>query len=300
MTGGRRSWPTIWLAVLCSLAAITGGASATDGPSLGNAAGSPVDAEAISTTEVTVAARTAALTPIEGCEAIEEPGRYVLTRNVTNNQGTRTSQNCVWINASDVVLEGAGHVIDGVGVSDSTGVYVGSKVPLENVTVRNLTASDWHKGVRFRNVSSGSIEGVNATGNAFGLSIENASDTAILDNEVVANLIGIRVHVSANIELSGTDARSNRIVGIYGEVTAIDVFGTEITVGPPLDHTGDGRYEDVTGDGDSGVSDVLALFAIVSADAVGISDLADEQRGLFDFDHNGRLSYGDVWALMRN
>lgn len=298
MIDGGGSRLAIWLAVACSLAAITGGPSAAS--VLTDASESPVDPDrTVPSIATGQSPQTADSTPIDGCRTIEEPGRYVLTRDVSNDHGTRTSQNCVWINTSDVVLDGASHEIDGIGVSDSTGVYVGSDEPLENVTVRNLAVSDWHRGVWFRNVSQGSIQGVNATENAFGLAIENASHSAIRDNEASGNLVGISVDASNDTELSGNDARSNHVTGIYGEVTALEAFGTDVSVGPPLDHTGDGRYEDVTGNGESGIGDALTLFGIVSAETAGISGLKDDQRRMFDFDRDGRLDYGDVWTLVR-
>jgi hypothetical protein len=237
-------------------------------------------------------------TPIDGCETITEPGRYVLTRNIVNNLGTRTSQNCVWINASDVVFEGGGHRIDGIGVTDSTGVYVGSPSSLENVTVRNLTVSDWHKGVWHRGVRNGTLEDVNATNNTIGLGIENATGTRVIDSEASENLVGIRVTDSTLAVLDDNTLEDNYGTGIYDELTAFDLFGQRVTVGPPLDLNGDGRYEDVTGDRAVNVYDTVSLFGIVSADVVGVGDLHADHREALDLDRDGDLDYGDVWALL--
>jgi hypothetical protein len=240
----------------------------------------------------------AGATPVNSCGTIEEPGRYVLTRNITNNQGTRTSQNCLWINASDVVLEGAGHRIDGIGVTDSVGVYVGSPAPTENVTVRNLTVSDWHKGVWHRGVRDGTLRNVTAENNAIGLGIENATGTRVIDNAAGENLIGVRVTRSTLAALQSNTLEGNYGTGIYTELTAVDLFGQRVTVGPPLDPDNDGRYEDVTGDREVGVYDAVSLFGVVSSEAVGVGDLHADQREMVDLDGDGDLDYGDVWTLL--
>jgi hypothetical protein len=235
---------------------------------------------------------------VDGCGTIEEPGKYVLTRNITNSQGTRTSQNCLWINTSDVVLEGAGHRIDGIGVTDSVGVYVGSPAPTENVTVRNLTVSDWHKGVWHRDVRDGTLRNVTAENNAIGLGIENATGTRVIDNAASENLIGVRVTRSTLAALQGNTLEDNYGTGIYDELTAIDLFGQRVTVGPPLDPDGDGRYEDVTGDREVGLYDAVSLFGVVNAEAVGVGDLHANQREMLDLDGDSDLDYGDVWTLL--
>ena len=240
----------------------------------------------------------AGATPVAGCVTINEPGRYVLTRNLTDNQGTRTSQNCLWINTSDVVLDGAGHRIDGIGVTDSVGVYVGSPTPIENVTVRNLTVSDWHKGVWHRGVRDSTLRDLTADDNAIGLGIENATGTRVIDNAASENLIGVRVTRSTLAALSGNTVEDNYGTGIYAELTAVDLLGQQVTVGPPLDTDGDEQYEDVTGDREVGFYDAIALFGVVSADLTGVGDLHADQREMLDLDGDSDLDYGDVWALL--
>lgn len=204
------------------------------------------------------------------------------------------------VGSPEAVEDGGGHRIAGIGVTDSTGVYVGSPAEQDNVTVRNLTVSDWHKGVWYRGVRNGAVRDINATDNAIGIGVENASGTRILDNEASKNLIGIRVTVSVLESLSGNEVSGNYGVGIYDELTALDAFDNEVTVGPPLDLDGDGRYEDVTGDREVDVSDALSLLGVVTADLAGVSDLDADHRVMLDLDRDGDLGYGDVWVLLGN
>ncbi|MFT4945575.1 MAG: PKD repeat protein, partial [Halovenus sp.] len=60
---------------------------------------------------------------------------------------------------------------------------------------------------------------------------------------------------------------------------------------PPRDPTGDGRYEDVDGDGTVDIFDVQALFTGLDSDAV------QSHAGAFDFDGDGTVGVLDVQAL---
>jgi hypothetical protein len=59
----------------------------------------------------------------------------------------------------------------------------------------------------------------------------------------------------------------------------------------PLDGDGDGRYEDVDGDGNVGFDDVVVLFEQFDSDAVQSSGSA------FDFNANGRVDFDDLVRL---
>jgi PKD repeat protein len=62
----------------------------------------------------------------------------------------------------------------------------------------------------------------------------------------------------------------------------------------PTDPDGDGRFEDVTGDGAADYADVVALFEAFDHPAY------TRQPSAFDFNGNGRLDFGDVVALFRS
>jgi hypothetical protein len=61
-------------------------------------------------------------TEIDSCREISEPGRYVLTRDVEDAEAAQ----CLRIRASDVVLDGRGHAVNGTGAFATTGVTVGA------------------------------------------------------------------------------------------------------------------------------------------------------------------------------
>jgi hypothetical protein len=59
----------------------------------------------------------------------------------------------------------------------------------------------------------------------------------------------------------------------------------------PSDLDGDGRYEDVDGDGSAGYDDVVTLFEAQLTGDVGTA------TGAFDFNDNGRADFDDVVTL---
>jgi hypothetical protein len=92
--------------------------------------------------------------------------------------------------------------------------------------------------------------------------------------------------------------REPHVVGVHAPVPLVDAFGVTLALGPPLDPDGDGRYEDVTGDGDVGVLDVAALPVVVAAHHLGVMAATADQRRGFDFDGDGGLGFDDVFTYV--
>ena len=104
--------------------------------------------------------------PITAPAVISTPGHYRLTNDLTNS----TAETAIRITASDVLLDGNGHILEGNGSSNSTGVLIsGGSAGTGNVTVRGLTVSGWQEGIDVDNQAGGEINGCNATRNVFGI-----------------------------------------------------------------------------------------------------------------------------------
>lgn len=182
-----------------------------------DSAPSRVDASLDTSTRSDATGAGADVTQIDECTRITEPGVYVLTTDIEDNQETRLSETCIRITADDVVLEGDGHVVDGRGISDTRGVTATGA----NVTVRNVIVSDWDRGLYYRNVSGGTISGVNATGNGFGIDLDRSADVALADNDVSGNMIGLDLRGSnTGIELDGNRVDRNYLADVNGNETA--------------------------------------------------------------------------------
>ncbi|SIQ78293.1 copper-binding protein (NosD) [Haladaptatus litoreus] len=228
---------------------------------------------------------------IGSCTKITSPGHYTLGQDI-NNGKTRISTGCIDIRADNVVLDGNGHVLDGFGVSDTTGVLVENA---SNVTVRNLRVQDWNRGIAVRNAENVAVRNVDASNNAIGIDVAG-SDARLVGNTARGDLKGLVLDDPWDDDLVNNDIRGNHVVNVYAPLAVVDVFGVQLTLGPPLDPDRDGRYEDLTGSGDAGILDVVAFPIVVVADAIGLADIPTEQRTALDFDGDGTLDHGDLLA----
>lgn len=134
-------------------------------------------------------------TDVSACRVIDEPGQYELTTDISSN----ATDTCIVIDANDVTFDGNGHTISRTG-DDPDGTAIGqpSGTPddLENVTVEDVTVTDWAFGVQFYHVRNGSAENVTARDGQWGITIETSTVT-VTDSTV-------RNHSMAGIQTAGT------------------------------------------------------------------------------------------------
>ncbi|WP_312907582.1 right-handed parallel beta-helix repeat-containing protein [Natronosalvus caseinilyticus] len=90
----------------------------------------------------TATAQQSGPTPLVSCQEISTPGTYVLDRNLTS-----TDPVCLHVTASDVVIDGNGYTIEGDGTGYASVLVDGSGPSVSNVTVRDLKAEAWTRGV---------------------------------------------------------------------------------------------------------------------------------------------------------
>jgi hypothetical protein len=144
-------------------------------------------------------------TSIDSCTTITKPGTYVLASNITEDKSTRLSESCITIRARDVVFDGRGHRVEGNGISDTRGVEVSAR----NVTVRNVVVAEWERGVYYRNATGGTVTGVVADSNGFGIDLDWSRGVRVVDNDVEGNLVGLDL-ARGNARLV---VRDNRVQG---------------------------------------------------------------------------------------
>lgn len=139
---------------------------------------------------------------IDNCGTITAPGTYILTRNITNggqgDQYTFASQTCLTIRASHVILDGRGHTIDGMEVKDTTGIAVAGNRSLTDVTIRNVTLTDWSRGLYLQRVTDATVTNVTVANNAYGLALERTTAVQVQHVTVQENIIGIDLLTAAN------------------------------------------------------------------------------------------------------
>ena len=153
-------------------------------------------------------------TSIDSCTTLSRPGAYELSQNLEN----RNDGACIRIAASNVTFDGDGHRIDGVSAFGSGGVIVGSlDRGTENVSVSNVTVTDWDDGIRYLNVSRGRIEGATSANNRVGVAVLNGSGVTVSNTTAAANdAYGISVtRDSRRTLLTNNTARANTLFGFH-------------------------------------------------------------------------------------
>ncbi|WP_435158315.1 hypothetical protein [Haladaptatus sp. DFWS20] len=110
-----------------------------------------------------------AQTPINSCTTITQPGEYELTQDITDSPDTT----CIDIQADDVVLDGNGHTIDGVDAVNTVGVQSQSQT---NVTVENLTVTDWLTGISVDSSDNHTLTNITANNNNLGIFFTNRTN----------------------------------------------------------------------------------------------------------------------------
>ncbi|MCX9087441.1 MAG: right-handed parallel beta-helix repeat-containing protein, partial [Candidatus Methanoperedens sp.] len=149
-----------------------------------------------------------AATSVNSCMYINDSGSYTLTTDILDNTSP-----CIRILADNVDFDGSGYTIDGIDEADSYGVQAGTNYT--NITVRNLTVSDWFYGISYQNTSSGRITGITAVSNVNGIYLDNSNNNTITDNTQELNNIGINLTSSNNNTLARNIMTSNSNYGIY-------------------------------------------------------------------------------------
>lgn len=152
-------------------------------------------------------AGTVSETDVTGCTTIDSPGIYTVTTDINNS----SEANCIVISASDVVFDGQGHTIDGTSSGGSVGINVTVSPGLSNVTVREVTVTDWEYGVWYAGVSDSRIENVTV----------RSIDVPFPDGE---DEEAIRVTGGSNVTL--VDSRSQDVGGSVDEGDGIQLTGT--------------------------------------------------------------------------
>lgn len=241
---------------------------------------------------------------VSGCTTIDSPGTYQLDSGVTDS-GQST---CIDVTASDVVVDGQGNTIDGTNATDSIAVNVAG-TGLSNVTVRNVTLSDWDTGVYTEAtdtaINDSTIGPIDETA---GVVLSAADGTVIADNEfrkgvgsatrpVDSGLAGSTtddVHVLRNDVVDWGDRLSlngrNQVIrgnSFSGTPTAIDLSVTPGSVVADNTYTSDGtgRFLDVDRGDDTTITgnDVVDAGAGIRVDHstdVTVSDNAITDVGL--------------------
>lgn len=144
----------------------------------------------IDTESVTVTSEDG-LVLIDQCTEITDPGEYLVSADL------ESTDTCLTISSSDVDIDGDGNTINwnDSGASFPRGIEInsGNEEMLENVSITNLTAENWHFGIDFNGVENSTV-----------------TDVVLQDNNT-----GLHVRDSENNSFSEITASGNSSRGVY-------------------------------------------------------------------------------------
>lgn len=160
---------------------------------------------------------------IKGKTTITSSGTYTLGADIQRGAGTRISGACIEIKANDVVLDGAGHTVDGWGISDTTGIKVAGSGTLRNVTVKNVELTDWNRAVHFHDVRNARVRNVEAKSNSYGVSFEEARTSTVERTTATGNLVGVAFGLdSTDNEVNGGRIEDNHVVDVLDQADCLE------------------------------------------------------------------------------
>lgn len=135
--------------------------------------------------------------PITAPAVIDTPGHYLLTNNLTNS----SVETAIWIQSSDVLLDGGGNLLEGMlGLNttadpnmtvnlNTSGVQAYNlSAPLQNVTVTNLSVSGWGSGIWMNGVENATLSDIEPTGNLEGFVIADSANVTVRNCTVTDNI----------------------------------------------------------------------------------------------------------------
>jgi len=126
---------------------------------------------------------------------------YTLTGNITANADG------IVVERDNIVLNGAGYTVTGILSGNGTTLTNRS-----NVTVRNMTITNFYVGIGLSSSSSNVLSGNNVMANNWvGIEVESSSNNTLSGNNAVGNYDGIYLDSSFNNTLSGNNAANNWI-----------------------------------------------------------------------------------------
>jgi parallel beta-helix repeat protein len=140
---------------------------------------------------------------VEGTDKIQRDGNiYTFTDNIIDS---------IVVERSNIVVDGAGYMLEGTG--SGTGIYLSGR---SNVTIKNTEIKAFHTGIRLNESYDNTIYGNNITNNHYGILLWYSSNfNNISGNNVLNSYYGIELEDSSNNIISGNNVTANNGDGIH-------------------------------------------------------------------------------------
>ena len=165
--------------------------------------------------------RGAGCATISSATVISSPGCYVVSGDVDEHE----DGDYIRIEASDVVVDGRGHTL--AAGEDGGGRAVSVDGSYSNVTVRDLTVTDWDSAIYVKDVSDATVRDVVGTSNKQTVEFDVVSSGTIDNVTASANTeYGLYVKDTTSTNVVDSEADGNGKSGIYVEGGTVTVDST--------------------------------------------------------------------------
>jgi len=129
---------------------------------------------------------------------------YTLTANITE---TNANADGIVVERSHIIIDGAGHKVEGAGIGGGRGFYLSS---ITNVTITNINIKHFWAGIYLLNSKYNTISRNNITANTeYGISFWGSSNNIISLNKLANNGHGILLYMSSNNILRNNVMKEN-------------------------------------------------------------------------------------------
>lgn len=137
---------------------------------------------------------------------------------------TDSISDSIVVEMDDIILDGQGHSLQG-DMSYSTGVDLYA----ENITVRNLTITQFVRGINLHDTNNHTISGNQIIDNQRGIEGDSSSGNNIYGNNLTGNHAGIFLVSTSHNKIFGNDATNNRRGMFLFYISNSNIFGNNLT-----------------------------------------------------------------------
>jgi parallel beta-helix repeat protein len=159
-----------------------------------------------------------------------DPPSASITRNGNLYTLTADINGSIVIEKNSITLDGANHVIRGIGTTGSSGIDISKR---NNVTIKNVRITAFDYGVFLSNCLNNKIMGCMMTSNNCSIILSNSSNyNSIIGNTLSANIwYAIYLEFSSNNNLTGNNIIANNLDGIklFADSSNNNILGNNIT-----------------------------------------------------------------------
>ena len=137
--------------------------------------------------------KAAGVNEINSCGVvINEPGYYVVTADIQGGNGI-----CIFVNTSNVTIDGGGHWLNATSSSNSYGISTGKGHQFINLTIKNVKFGNWRYAIYLEGGINSSVFNNTFSGNFYSLELPFTENLEVYNNTFKNNLFAVDLYYGA-------------------------------------------------------------------------------------------------------